>query len=245
LHKALEKEKELSDLKSRFVSMASHEFRTPLSSILSSASLIGKYPEQDQQPQRDKHINRIKDSVRHLNSILEDLLSIGRLEEGKVQVKPRVFNYCEFLWEVVDEVKILSNRGQQIIVECEDDSEVCTDKALLRNVLLNLLSNAVKFSKDSGVVTLRAGIANEAIYFEIKDEGIGISMQDQEHLFERFFRAQNASNIQGTGLGLFIVRRYLDLIGGTISWQSELNIGTTFRVSFVPMLPIPVAENSL
>ena len=234
LKEALDKEKELSDLKSRFVSMASHEFRTPLSTILSSASLIGKYTSGEQQAQRDKHINRIKESIRHLNSMLEDLLSIGRLEEGKVLIRATEFQVCEFLSEMADELKLLANDGKQLKINCPDHLSIYTDKNLFRNILLNLISNAIKFSNENGEVILKADVYEDQFCISVSDSGIGISEEDMQYLFERFFRAKNAQNIQGTGLGLYIVSRYVQLLGGRIEVKSVLNQGTIFSV-FLPL----------
>ena len=234
LKEALAKEKELSDLKSRFVSMASHEFRTPLSTILSSAALIGKYTLEDQQPKRDKHINRIKESIRHLNSMLEDLLSIGRLEEGKVHVRGTEFEVCEFLSEMADELKLLANDGKHLKISCPEHLSIYTDKNLFRNILINLISNAIKFSNENGEVILKAEVSGDQFCISVSDSGIGISDEDMQYLFERFFRAKNAQNIQGTGLGLYIVSRYVQLLNGKIDVKSKLHQGTTFSI-FLPL----------
>lgn len=226
LSEALSKEKELNEIKSRFVSMASHEFRTPLSSVLSSASLIGRYTKEEEQNNRDRHINRIKDSVKHLNDLLEDFLSLGKLEEGKVAAQPETFHLKEFIEDVVDELKAIVKGQQQLEIECEGAGMVNTDKKLLKNILINLLTNAVKFSNDNGVILLTAHQDKDYLELSVKDEGIGISEEDQQHLFSSFFRGRNVVNIQGTGLGLHIVKRYVDLLEGQIKLKSTLGKGT-------------------
>lgn len=231
LAEALEKEKELSDLKTRFVSTVSHEFRTPLSTILSSASLIAKYPKQDEQDKRERHIERIKENVKHMSSMLEDLLSLGKLEEGLIVAKPEVFAAKAFTDDFVSEMKELAKRGQILLCELNGAENIYSDKRLLKNVLINLVSNALKFSPDGGTVKLRFEQTTDALVISVSDSGIGISEEDQQHLFERFFRARNASNIQGTGLGLHIVSKYLELLNGKMFLQSELDKGTTFTVT--------------
>ena len=232
LSKALNKEKELSDLKSRFVSMASHEFRTPLSTILSSASLLAKYTEKSEQQNRDRHILRIKSSVNNLTAILNEFLSIGRIEDGKIQAHTQRFNLNEMSAAVCTEMQNLVTTGQVIHYSHEGINEAELDPTLYRNVLINLLSNAIKFSRPGGEIKLLTHIDNDQISLIVSDEGIGISREDQQHLFERFFRAANATNIQGTGLGLHIVARYVELMNGRISFESELEKGTTFRITF-------------
>jgi signal transduction histidine kinase len=230
LNEALSKEKELNEIKSRFVSMASHEFRTPLSTVLSSAALASKYTQPEDQDKRERHIKRIKDSVKHLNDLLEDFLSLGKLEEGKVITKVEPFEVKEFLEEVCEEVSSILKEGQKIQIEYKGANKFATDKKLFRNILINLLSNAVKFSDEGASIQLQAHLTELRLIVSIKDEGIGISEEDQQHMFTSFFRGKNAINIQGTGLGLHIVRRYVDLIHGDIRLESTLGEGSTFIV---------------
>jgi PAS domain S-box-containing protein len=232
LTKALDKEKELGDLKSRFVSMASHEFRTPLSTILSSASLLAKYTESEEQEKRDKHINRIKASVINLTGILNEFLSIGKIEDGKIEVHYSHFNVKEFITHLCTEMQVQVKQGQKISYMHTGVEEIILDESLLRNILFNLLSNAIKFSHADGLITLSTDNSKNFFRITIKDNGIGISEEDQVHLFERFFRASNVTNIQGTGLGLHIVAKYVELLNGTITWKSELEKGTTFVLTF-------------
>jgi PAS domain S-box-containing protein len=231
LSEALSKEKELSEIKSRFVSMASHEFRTPLSTVLSSAALLSRYTLTDDQDKRDKHIKRIKDAVKHLNDLLEDFLSLGKLEEGKIMADPAEFGVREFLDEVVEEMRPLAKPGQQIHCEYTGIGAFVTDKRLLKNILINLLSNALKFSPEGATIWLRvAHPAGGGLNLAVKDQGIGISREDQQHLFSSFFRGGNALNIEGTGLGLHIVKRYIDLLGGAVHLESALGDGTTVSI---------------
>jgi PAS domain S-box-containing protein len=237
LSEAFDKEKELNEIKSRFVSMASHEFRTPLSTILSSASLITKYPTTEDNEKRERHIRRIKDSVNYLNELLEDFLSLGKLEEGKVSITVSRFTIKDFLADIVDEMKELLKKGQDIKVAYEGDQEFSTDKRMLKNIILNLLSNATKFSDEGKHIWVSVSNANNNLAITVKDEGIGIPEGDLPHLFDTFFRGKNVSTIQGTGLGLPIIKRYLNLLQGDITVNSRLNEGTTFRIN------LPVLES--
>ncbi|GAA4331918.1 PAS domain-containing sensor histidine kinase [Flaviaesturariibacter amylovorans] len=227
LSEALDKERQLNEIKSRFVSMASHEFRTPLSAVLSSASLLAKYTTTEQQANRDRHINRIRESVKHLNDLLEDFLSLGKLDEGKIGAQMDDFDLPENITDCLDEVRGLVKEGQEIHYEHKGGTTVYNDKRLLRNILINLVSNALKFSDTGSTVEVRSIVADDEVLLTVRDRGIGISEEDQEHLFSTFFRGRNALNIQGTGLGLHIVKRYTDLMGGTINLNSKLGEGTT------------------
>lgn len=230
LSEALNKEKELNEIKSRFVSTASHEFRTPLSTVLSSAALLSKYVKTEEQDKRERHIRRIKDSVKHLNDLLEDFLSIGKLEEGKIRPQPEVTEVNEFLDEVAEEMKAIAKPGQRILVEPDGDMLFTTDRKLLKSILINLVSNAVKFSPEDGVISLQASNNNNHMVISVRDNGIGISEEDQQHIFTSFFRGKNALNIQGTGLGLHIVKGYVELLQGTIHLNSKLGAGTTITI---------------
>jgi PAS domain S-box-containing protein len=232
LSDALNKEKQLNEIKSRFVSMASHEFRTPLSAVLSSASLLAKYTGAEEQEKRDKHINRIKGSVKHLNDILEDFLSLGRLDEGRVLASPASFNLHDEISDVLSEMKFFIKEGQQFSFTYTGSQTIEADKKLVRNIVINLLSNAIKFSKEGDTITIDVNVSAKETLLTVKDQGIGISDEDKEHLFSSFFRGANASNIQGTGLGLHIVKRYIDILGGEIQLESRLNEGTTVRLIF-------------
>ncbi|WP_266366414.1 sensor histidine kinase [Tellurirhabdus rosea] len=230
---ALAAERELGELKSRFVSMASHEFRTPLSAVLSSASLLEKYTTTEQQEKRDRHIQRIKSSVNHLNDILEEFLSVGKLEEGKVEATYSYFHLNDLIADVIADMQSMLKAGQRVEAEIDCNTQVRLDKSLVRKVLVNLISNAVKYSGENTTVWVRGWCRGTNSRIEVQDQGIGISEEDQKHLFERFFRAKNATNFAGTGLGLHIVAKYLELLNGTIELSSELNKGTTVTISFM------------
>lgn len=225
--RALEKERQLNDMKTKFVTIASHEFRTPLATILSSASLIGRYTHAEEDEKRKKHVQRIKSTVTNLTEILNDFLSLGKLEEGQIRNVPIVFNIAEFCQELIDELRSVCKENQQIFYIHEGDSEVCIDRHLLKNVLINLLSNASKYSDAGKQIFLSSSKKEKTIHFEVQDQGIGIPEQDQAYVFDRFFRAHNSGTIQGTGLGLNIVKKYIQLMQGEIKLTSQLNQGTT------------------
>lgn len=233
LTETLAREKELGDLKSGFVTMASHEFRTPLSTILSSAFLLSKYNQPDDAPKRDKHVARIKDAVNGMKNILEDFLSLGKLEEGSVEAKMQCIEWsvcCEEIEQTVEDMRQLAKTGQEIVCRFTGSGEVNIDVSLLKNILINLLSNAIKFSPEQKTITVNAANDAAGMSLSVADQGIGIAKDDQEHLFERFFRAGNAVNIQGTGLGLHIISKYISLMQGSIEMKSELEKGTVFTI---------------
>lgn len=224
--RALEKERQLNDMKTKFVTIASHEFRTPLATILSSASLIGRYSLSEEEDKRQKHVQRIKSTVNNLTEILNDFLSLGKLEEGQIRNVPVVFNLPEFCRELIDELRSVCKENQHVQYHHEGEAEVCIDRHLLKNVLINLISNAAKYSGEGKDIYLITQRSTEKLTVEIKDQGIGISEQDLPYVFDRFFRAQNSGTIQGTGLGLNIVYKYIQLMQGDIRMESKLNAGT-------------------
>lgn len=228
--RALEKERQLNDMKTKFVTIASHEFRTPLATILSSASLIGRYTHTEEEEKRQKHIQRIKSTVNNLTEILNDFLSLGKLEEGQIRNIPVVFNLPEFCQELVEELRSVCRENQQIQYIHQGIEEVCLDRHLLKNILINLLSNATKYSGAGKDIFLKTQKKEDIIYFEVQDQGIGIPEQDIPYVFDRFFRAHNAGTVQGTGLGLNIVKKYIQLMQGDIKLESELNRGTTIHL---------------
>ncbi len=232
--KALEKERELNELKSRFVSMASHEFRTPLSTILSSASLISRYTEQGTEANREKHVNRIKSAVNNLTHILNDFLSLSKLEEGRFENQPEWFCLKTLVEKTIDEMKSITKSNQKIEYQhFGKEVSVFLDKKFTQNICINLISNAIKYSEKT--IFMVTEVQERGIIIKVKDQGIGIPKEEQEYLFTRFFRAKNAINIQGTGLGLNIVRKYLELMNGEITFESQLNVGTTFTIT-LPLL---------
>jgi PAS domain S-box-containing protein len=236
LSQALENEKGLNELKSRFVTTASHEFRTPLSTILSSTFLLEKYNNTTETEKRERHLQHIKDAVADMKSILEDFLSLGKLEEGLIQSKQETIDANELFTEIqkiIDEMGHHCKPGQQISFKHKGNFPVYIDKQLFRNILLNLLSNAIKFSNEDSIIKINCIADKDELVVSIEDNGIGISEEDIAHLSERFFRAKNATNIQGTGLGLHIINKYLELMNGNIEVKSQLNKGTIFTI-FIP-----------
>jgi signal transduction histidine kinase len=227
---ALKKEKDLNDLKSRFVSMASHEFRTPLATMLSSLSLAMKYREIGDTANETKHFTRIRKSIASLTDLINDVLSVSKLEEGKTEVVPETLDMRRLVTEIVGEMQAIAKEDQQIHLSYTGADEFYSDRKIIRHILVNILSNAIKFSKAGKHIWVSVGVENDVLDIEVKDEGIGMSREDQVHLFERFFRAQNAINIEGTGLGMNIVSKFVELLGGTIKCESELGKGTKFVV---------------
>ncbi len=230
LRNALEKEKDLNELKSRFVSMASHEFRTPLTAIISSLSLVTKYGEQNDKDNQMRHVSRIKKSVNNLTDILNDFLSVSKLEEGKLENLPETINLKNVISDILSEMQFMVIEGQKLEYKHNGKEEAIVDKKLLKNILFNLISNAIKFSPDGGIIEVSSHVHSSTIKVSVKDSGIGISKEDQKHLFERFFRGHNATHIQGTGLGLNIVTKYTELMNGSIDFESKENKGTTFTI---------------
>lgn len=232
LRKAFRKERELSELKSRFVSIASHEFRTPLSTVLSSSYLIEKYTTAEDQPKREKHLQRIVSAVNTLTDILNDFLSVGKIEEGKLQVRLTEFNIRELVIAIAGEMKNTLKKQQKIRYGHEGKQEVVMDTSLLKHIIMNLVSNAGKFSGEESPVEIKTKVLDDQVVLSVKDYGIGISQEDQKHLTERFFRGANAGAIQGTGLGLHIVSKYAELMNGSVECKSELGKGTEFIITF-------------
>lgn len=227
LSDALAREFQLRDMKSRFVVMASHQFRTPFSTILSSSNLIEKYTAAEQQPNRIKHINRIKEAIHHMDAILEDFLSLSRLEEGKVSVMAVSFEVRALVMAIIAELDFIRKQNQEIHYTHEGEDRVVTDKRLVRHIIVNLVSNAIKFSEEKQTIRIRSRAQHQKLCVEVADEGIGISKEDQKHLFESFFRGKNAQCIEGTGLGLHIAKRYAHMLQGDIQVKSVLGKGTT------------------
>ncbi len=228
LSDALENEKQISEMKSSFVSIASHELRTPITIVLSSIILIEKYGALGQFEKQKKHFNRIKSSITHFISILDDFLSLDKLEKGIVRVNKETFDLPDFINFTIGEMEVMLKEDQKISYTHSGQRNTTQDKKIFRNILLNLLSNAIKYSeKDIELTTVEN---NGSLTLKIKDQGIGIPEEDSQFLFKRFFRAKNAEDIPGTGLGLSIVERYLDLLKGSIEFTSQENKGSTFTV---------------
>ncbi len=230
---SLEKEKELNQLKSRFVSMASHEFRTPLSAVQLSASLIEKYLEKPDHANVLKHTGRIKNSVQLLTSILNDFLSLERLEAGKVSANNEEINLVQLAEEITEEMQLICKANQHIVYQHTGSTgKFILDANLLKNSIINLISNAIKYSGEDSFIEFNTEISDDTCTIVIKDDGIGIPEEDHKNLFEPFFRAHNTGSIPGTGLGLNIVKRYVSLMDGQVTCQSALHKGTIFTLTF-------------
>ncbi len=234
---SLKKEQELGELKTKFLSLVSHEFKTPLSGILSSVNLIGKYTTEQQQEKRDKHVSIIQNKVKYLNNILNDFLSIERLETGKVSYNFTSFSLSKVLNEVLYDMNMLLKDGQHIKYPHHiDEAMLLFDEKILELVLSNLIRNAVKYSPEDTTIVLDGKISDNTLEISIKDQGMGIPKAAQKHVFNRYFRAENALLTQGTGIGLNIVRSHLENLGGTITFISEEGEGSTFTIR-IPMQP--------
>ncbi len=238
LKEALHKEKDLNELKTKFLSLVSHEFKTPLSGILTSSTLIGKYPNTDQQDKREKHIKTIQNKVKFLNNIITDFLSIERLESGKVNYKFTTFPLSKVINEVIYDANMLLKEGQ--IIKYPENIEAIFiefDEKILQLVLSNLINNAIKYSSENSTIDMEVVLDTNVLTIHVKDEGIGIPVDEQKYIFNRYFRAENALLNQGTGIGLNIVKSHLENLAGTITFSSEENVGSTFSVS------VPVSVN--
>jgi PAS domain S-box-containing protein len=229
LYDALEKERELNEMKSRFVSMASHEFRTPLTTMLSSLSLIPMYHERNDTENLSRHVDKVENSIGTMTDILNDFLSVSKLEEGKVENVPEEFDIKAFVSGIVSEMQTLTTQAHELVHEHTGAEMVLLDPKLLKNILLNLISNAIKFSPEGGRVTVAVTV-NDGVQVTVADQGIGISTADQQHLSERFFRGHNATHIQGTGLGLNIVTSYVKLMRGDVRIESKEQEGTSVTI---------------
>jgi PAS domain S-box-containing protein len=229
---ALKKEKELNELKTRFLSLVSHEFKTPLSGILTSTMLLGKYKITEQQEKRDKHLKTITNKVHYLNNILNDFLSIEKFETGNIQYKCNEFLISKVVNEVVYNANMLLKEGQ--IINYPDDIEDLTlyqDEKIIELALSNLLNNAIKYSKENQSIDIVVRQNKSITEFTIIDHGIGIPESEQKNIFNRYFRAENALNVQGTGIGLNIVKSHIENLGGRIDFQSAEDIGSSFTFS--------------
>jgi PAS domain S-box-containing protein len=226
---ALKKEKELNEIKTKFLSLVSHEFKPPLSGVLTSAMLLGKYKLPEQQEKRDKHIKTISDKVHYLNNILNDFLSIEKLETGKISYKFSTFKVSKVVNEVVYNANMLLKEGQKInYPENIDDYSMFQDEKTVELALSNLVHNAIKYSSENTIIDFQIKQDKINTTFKIKDNGIGIPIHDQKLIFNRYFRAENALLTQGTGIGLNIVKSHLENLGGTIYFESEENKGSLF-----------------
>lgn len=231
VNNALKKERELNELKTQFLSLVSHEFKTPLSGILTSAMLLSKYKLEKQQEKRDKHIKTITDKVHYLNNILNDFLSVEKLETGNIRYNPTTFKLSKVLNEVVYNANMLLKDGQKInYPEDIDDFSLHQDEKIIELTLSNIVHNAIKYSAENTVIDIIITQNATETTFKVTDNGMGIPEKDQKNIFNRYFRAENVLLVQGTGIGLNIVKNHLENLGGTISFVSKENKGTTFTI---------------
>ncbi|MBD2775602.1 PAS domain S-box protein [Iningainema tapete] len=250
IRKALEKEKELSELKSRFISMTSHEFRTPLAVITSSAGILKSFSHKLDEQQKQKHLQCIQTYVQHTTQLLDDILLINKAEAGKLAFEPTCINLVDFCRSLVEEIQLSSPNHslaffpQYLGTSTDARFTPCMDKKLLRQILSNLLSNAVKYSPEGSNVQIDLLVQDKSAVFLIKDEGIGILPQEQQNLFEPFYRGSNVGNKPGTGLGLAIVNKCIDLHRGRITVASQVRVGTTFRVE-LPLITSNVLNETI
>ncbi len=229
---ALERERELSALKTRFFSMASHEFRTPLSTILAAAQLLETSPSAWENPEkRDRNLCRIQDSVKHLVQLLDDILTINRAETGKLEFKPKLVNLEQFCRQLVEEMQLSAGVQHTLTFVCRgQNTSAYVDEKLLRSIVANLLSNAIKYSPTGGQIQCSLTLISHPIQLQIRDRGLGIPAEDQKQLFEPFSRGKNVRHLPGTGLGLVVVKKCVDLHGGSIELKSEAGRGTVVTV---------------
>ena len=232
-YKAYRKEKELNKLKSHFISVASHEFRTPLSSIQLCVSLIDKYTEKGDRENVLKQGRKIRATIANLTAILEDFLSLEKLETGKITSSPQHFDLNVLCEEVLEEVRMIAHPGQQLNYEAQGAGETAyLDKTLLRNSILNLLSNAVKYAGEKAEIRLHTNITAYGVSITVSDNGNGVPKEQQKNLFTPFFRADPNTSVPGTGLGLSIVKKYAELMNGFVSFSSVPGQETSFELNF-------------
>jgi len=233
LNLSLAKEQELGKLKSRFVSIASHEFRTPLSMVQLSASIIEKHALPLENPSISRHVEKIKDAVLNVTAILNDFLSLEKLDSGKVMAKCSRFNLAEFAAEITEEMQTaLKDRQKIIYLHKGPEQMIKLDQNLLKNCIVILIDNAIKYSGEKSDIRFYTKINQNNCTIRICDNGIGIPDEDQKYLYEPFFRAHNTGKISGNGLGLSILSRYTKLMNGEVAFKSRINRGTLFTLTF-------------
>lgn len=232
IFKALEKERELNEMKSNFLAMASHEFKTPLSVIVASAFLIGKFKTTEEQEERNRNIRKIILEAKNLNSIIDEFLSVQKLEEETFESTLSLVNIQDFTGSICSQIKGICKTGQTLVYTHHGEQEVLSDEFILQQILTNLLSNAIKYSPEHSSINIVTKIDAETYSITVSDSGIGISEKDQQHLFKRFFRASNISGIPGTGLGLYIVKKYAESLNGSVAFESVKGQGSKFTVRF-------------
>lgn len=237
LQRDLEREQEMRTVRSRFVSMVSHEFRTPLAAIQTSTDLLLHYGDKVAPEKRQRYLKQVQDQVKSINDLLNDFLTLSRMESVDVQFDPEPIHLTVLLREAV-EAAHASWHDRAILLETEESCPaVRSDRKLLRQAVLNLISNAIKYSPSDTPVTVRLSQEPDSVLIEVKDKGIGIPEADMARMNETFFRASNVGQVEGTGLGLAIVRRAIEAHGGKLIIDTALGVGTTMG------LLLPVREN--
>lgn len=241
--RALQQEKHLNEMKSKFISIASHEFRTPLTTILSSTELLRDYGYKWTEERKNQHFQRIATSVKYMTGLLNDVLLIGKAEAGKIEFNPHSIDVVSFCQELIEEIEITA-KHHKILFHCKRQYiHACMDEKLLRHIFSNLLSNAIKYSPNGGTVSFELIFQLEHLMFQIQDQGIGIPQTELSQLFDTFHRASNVGTIPGTGLGLAIVKKSVEAHRGQITVKSEIGIGTTFQV-ILPLYEVCPTRNS-
>jgi PAS domain S-box-containing protein len=238
VRKMSEKEKQLEDLKLRFLSTSSHEFRTPLTTILTSSEVLLMIGRTLNETRYVDYIIQIQNAVVYMTSLLDDILTMNKTEVGKWKFCPAKIDLYDFSCKIIEEIRNISTRSHRFDFQYKMNNKYAiVDNKLLHHILSNLLSNAVKYSPNGGKITFKVRSIKSEIEFTISDNGIGVAQKDHNKLFETFYRGDNTGSIEGTGLGLSIVKRCVDSHGGRISFKSRLNKGTTFIVS-IPMMTV-------
>ena len=236
LQHSLNKEKELNHLKTKFIALASHEFKTPLSAILSSTELIVKYADLNSIAKRNEHVTKIKSMIHHLNGILDNLLTLENIESGNIKTRFSNFKFDELLKDIFQNTNPLLKKNQSIKFKNSCKEFIYHDQNIIKIILTNLLYNAIKYSNDDEDITVEISCNAQNIYFNVKDNGIGIPVDEQNLIFNRFFRAKNALYFPGTGVGLNIVKGYVNRLNGNITFQSVENKGTVFKIQLPKIL---------
>ncbi len=229
---ALEKEKELNELKTRFISIASHEFRTPLSAILLLSEMLESYGDQLSDKQRENKFSQLRNAVTQMTRLLDDILLISKSDSGKIPFSTRPTDLRKFVEYIVKEFSNMSNGTHEIRFNCEPNNyQAQLDSNLFYHVVANLLSNALKYSPVNSQISVTLEREHNRLIISVSDTGIGVPEEDQAQLFDAFHRAKNAGKVEGSGLGLSIAKQFVELHGGSISLESEVGKGSTFRVS--------------
>ncbi|MFN9535456.1 MAG: GAF domain-containing protein [Pseudanabaena sp.] len=241
LERALLKEKELNELKSQFISRASHEFRTPLATIQTASELLRNYGHKMSDDKKIERFDKIQREVKNMTNLLEEVLIVGKSESGKFDLQPEEINLEDFCLEIIEQTKVIGDGKHQVVFKnINVPIKISIDPKLFKQIISNLLSNAIKYSPDSREVNFTISLTNDRIsqlLLEFKDRGIGIPLIDQEKIFDHFYRAQNVGMIVGTGLGMAIIKNSVDILGGTIQLTSVENKGTTVKVKLPYPLP--------